>query len=665
MTEDGERGTVSGLRQGIVVVSTTYVYFLLFAQFGFLDLLQSTLVDPSLVRSSMTAMGLSGLAMSLATAWLLGRTSADLLVRVALLGCAVVAFVAPWCTGLVPSVLVSAGVGCFTGLLTVSVAASLRSMLPVSRLGLGAGLGTGLAYLVCNIPFLFAGSVTLRCWFPATLCIAAFVWVSATTAAPPHPSADTAAAADKHAARNGYVDYTRLGFATVVASFLALIWLDSAAFAVIQETIGLKGATWGSDAQQLTQGGSHLAGALVAGLLLDRGRFRGLLLAAFGLFVLAFSTLAHWQETARIAGPLYAFGISLYSTALVVFPSLAAEREGLVPIRWRAALLYGIAGWLGSALGVGMAQELHRIPASFVVAAGLVLALGWAFADRRTSYAVRRVYGMPLLFFVAALLLQVAHGADRAPQSAVEPTAKTEHSAVSEGRMVYIAEGCINCHSQYVRADSADVAAWGPPGGFSREDRPPMPGNRRQGPDLARVGNRRSAVWQEIHLKDPRALNPASRMPAYAHLFEDVRGADLVAYLSWLGRDTAEERYAATQRATIQRPRHSASVQRGKPLFDANCAACHGPTGRGDGPLAGTLKGTLKAATKDTAMDLQKPEFVLVSWGEGAEPLDDALARVVRFGVANTSMSGHETLSDQQVSDIVAYLRFLRSRDAR
>jgi hypothetical protein len=81
---------------------------------------------------------------------------------------------------------------------------------------------------------------------------------------------------------------------------------------------------------------------------------------------------------AALAGPLYAIGISTYSVALILVPSARADQAGLLPARWRAALLYGVAGWLGSALGVGMAQHLHRLPGALIVAGGLVILAGLA-----------------------------------------------------------------------------------------------------------------------------------------------------------------------------------------------------------------------------------------------------------------------------------------------
>ena len=106
------------------------------------------------------------------------------------------------------------------------------------------------------------------------------------------------------------------------------------------------------------------------------------------------------------------------------------------------------------------------------------------------------------------------------------------------GRRVYIDEGCINCHSQFVRPVTTDVTRWGPARGIDREQQPPLIGNRRQGPDLTNVGLRRTRDWQRAHLIDPRSVSPGSRMPSYAHLFDtgDARGTALVEYLGGLGR---------------------------------------------------------------------------------------------------------------------------------
>jgi cytochrome c oxidase cbb3-type subunit 2 len=117
------------------------------------------------------------------------------------------------------------------------------------------------------------------------------------------------------------------------------------------------------------------------------------------------------------------------------------------------------------------------------------------------------------------------------------------------GRQVYIAEGCIHCHSQYVRpgADDEDRLGHARDPEFSLGQSPVLIGNRRQGPDLMNIGLRLPREWHREHLQNPRRVAPASRMPAYAHLFApgDPRGEALLDYLDSLGRENATATGAA------------------------------------------------------------------------------------------------------------------------
>lgn len=109
------------------------------------------------------------------------------------------------------------------------------------------------------------------------------------------------------------------------------------------------------------------------------------------------------------------------------------------------------------------------------------------------------------------------------------------------GRQVYISEGCMHCHSQFIRPGTRDEELWGAARDpeFSRQQAPALIGNRRQGPDLMNVGQRRIRDWQRLHLTTPRLVSPHSRMPSYAHLFAegDPRGEALLDYLDSLGRE--------------------------------------------------------------------------------------------------------------------------------
>ncbi|WP_193214901.1 cbb3-type cytochrome c oxidase subunit II, partial [Luteolibacter marinus] len=220
--------------------------------------------------------------------------------------------------------------------------------------------------------------------------------------------------------------------------------------------------------------------------------------------------------------------------------------------------------------------------------------------------------------------------------------------AVARGRQVYLAEGCIHCHSRYVRPGLSDTVPWGPasdPAAVTAEQ-PVLIGNRRQGPDLSNVGIRRSAAWLKLHFIRPRDLTPGSPMPSYAHLFDDRRGDDLVAFLRDVPADAALARGATTLTWT---PADGLKIPDGAPIYNRHCAQCHGPVGHGDGPLATQLA---KAPT-----DLDHGPFL---WTPRGPDFDQRLARIIKFGIPGTDMPGHETLSDAEIVALARYVRYLR-----
>ncbi|MDO6613741.1 cytochrome-c oxidase, cbb3-type subunit II [Shewanella sp. 1_MG-2023] len=93
----------------------------------------------------------------------------------------------------------------------------------------------------------------------------------------------------------------------------------------------------------------------------------------------------------------------------------------------------------------------------------------------------------------------------------------------TEGRDIYVREGCYNCHSQMIRPLRAETERYGhySVAGESVWDHPFQWGSKRTGPDLARVGGRYSDKWHEVHLINPRDVVPQSNMPAYPWLAEN------------------------------------------------------------------------------------------------------------------------------------------------
>ncbi|HEY8579308.1 MAG TPA: cytochrome-c oxidase, cbb3-type subunit II [Beijerinckiaceae bacterium] len=88
------------------------------------------------------------------------------------------------------------------------------------------------------------------------------------------------------------------------------------------------------------------------------------------------------------------------------------------------------------------------------------------------------------------------------------------------GRNIYVREGCYNCHSQMIRSLRDEVERYGhySLAAESMYDKPFQWGSKRNGPDLARVGNKYSDEWQRQHLDNPRNVVPGSIMPAYPWL---------------------------------------------------------------------------------------------------------------------------------------------------
>ncbi|NWB87953.1 MULTISPECIES: cytochrome-c oxidase, cbb3-type subunit II [Pseudomonas] len=92
-----------------------------------------------------------------------------------------------------------------------------------------------------------------------------------------------------------------------------------------------------------------------------------------------------------------------------------------------------------------------------------------------------------------------------------------------EGRDIFIANGCVGCHSQMIRPFRAETERYGhySVAGESVWDHPFLWGSKRTGPDLARVGGRYSDDWHRAHLYNPRNVVPESKMPAYPFLVEN------------------------------------------------------------------------------------------------------------------------------------------------
>ncbi|MBT8219786.1 MAG: cytochrome-c oxidase, cbb3-type subunit I, partial [Bacteroidia bacterium] len=97
-----------------------------------------------------------------------------------------------------------------------------------------------------------------------------------------------------------------------------------------------------------------------------------------------------------------------------------------------------------------------------------------------------------------------------------------------EGRMIYIREGCLGCHSQMIRPFRSETERYGE---YSKSgefiyDRPFLWGSKRTGPDLHRIGGKYTHSWHYNHMLDPETMSPGSIMPPYPWLIEDDLNTD-------------------------------------------------------------------------------------------------------------------------------------------
>ena len=608
--------SVSGWR-GIVLIAVVYVYFLIFAQFAFLARLTQLGIGGNALKIVMAAMAAGGILLSLLTPRTAMVRKPETSLRSGFAISAVAALLSLLPLRIDTAAIVAFLIGAGLGITTVTLVTHLRNWTGERGGMLHAGIGTGLAYFICNVPAVFTATPQIQAVLAASVCAATMLLPLEST----HDTLDT------------MTDQARIPFAVALASFAALIWLDSAAFYIIQHTSTLKAGTWLGSVHLWINGGLHLISAVAAASLLQRRRTAVTLGLAFGALAFACVLLRNASLTLS-ASLFYPVGVSLYSVALVAYPSFLAKAGSTADRAKQAGWIYAIAGWIGSAMGIGMGQNLGHVPLAFVAASGAAV-----LGPMCISVGRARVREVGIVASLGVIAFAVYRIFPELPASAAPASAE-------RGRQIYISEGCISCHSQYVRPDSPDVLMWGPTESMEElhAQKPPLIGNRRQGPDLSQVGWRRSPLWLKAHLIRPGEVSYHSPMPSFAFLFADSRGNDLVNYLSSL-RGGGEERQL--ERETAWSPSgpavSSASSGEGQIVYLHHCATCHDAGGSTRLHWLGEWH-----KVPQTVADLR-------DYCDNQSP--SRIAQIAKFGIPGTDMPGHEYLNDQQIASVTLWLR--------
>jgi len=223
------------------------------------------------------------------------------------------------------------------------------------------------------------------------------------------------------------------------------------------------------------------------------------------------------------------------------------------------------------------------------------------------------VVGSVLLLFTIVFIVVVlpyAHTNKTVPSEIF----RTRQSQEQAGRELYIANGCVYCHTQSIRTIDWGLGAERiAQAGDYLADHPILLGSQRTGPDLSQEGGEHPDDWHLAHFINPRFTRPLSIMPAFQFL-GDRDTTLLTGYVQSLGLKDADRRmlrqrhwkaeavkaYEAGPDANVRwlnemipqgwrdipnpYPTTEAGLARGEKIYQDFCLGCHGPVGDGMGP---------------------------------------------------------------------------------
>jgi cytochrome c oxidase cbb3-type subunit II len=263
----------------------------------------------------------------------------------------------------------------------------------------------------------------------------------------------------------------------------------------------------------------------------------------------------------------------------------------------------------------------------------------------------RKLFGAAFLLFVGlSVFVAILPALDNQNLNAPLPGSEMLTGDVLSGKRVFIANGCVSCHSQQVRNVDMDKQ-WGTRPGVAADyanntrmdwwmNTATLMGTERTGPDLTNIGIRLPAAdWHLLHLYNPRAVIDGSIMPAYPWLFEwkkepeegekvinvpeeFVKGRSgklvakkeamqLVAYLQSLkqtplpdGTPSPEFLYKSDADLPDLKGNSQTVELDGADLYAGNCQACHQVNGEG-------LKGAFPPLKSSPIVLNDNPEMLI------------------------------------------------------
>ncbi|MDH5828786.1 cbb3-type cytochrome c oxidase subunit II [Sphingobacterium faecium] len=328
------------------------------------------------------------------------------------------------------------------------------------------------------------------------------------------------------------------------------------------------------------------------------------------------------------------------------------------------------------------------------------------FNNHRKLFVTATIFFVVLTIFVA--ILPALHNQQI---NAPLPSAKALSPDAIKGKAVYVANGCVACHTQQVRniemdnvwgqrpSLAADYAAIGRTD-FWRNTATLM-GTERTGPDLTDIGTRQpSKEWNLVHLYNPRIVVEQSIMAPYPWLF-DLKGTPeegdvvvsipeefaprdgrqviaskdalyLIAYLQELKQaplsenvappDFLYKREAVSDKSTATA---TPSKSDGQALYVAHCQSCHQANGEGLPGAFPPLKGSKIVQEEDLEKYIDiimngydsRPEYsVMAAVGINADFTADDVAAIINFERTSWGNKAKEVTAEE-IKKIVDFVK--------
>ncbi len=321
----------------------------------------------------------------------------------------------------------------------------------------------------------------------------------------------------------------------------------------------------------------------------------------------------------------------------------------------------------------------------------------------------KKLFGTATALFVGlTLLVAIMPAIHNQDNNQTLPGAEALSPDAQKGKALFIANGCVACHTQQVRNVDMDKVWGGRPSmaadyaGIVRTDfwrnTATLMGTERTGPDLTDVGNRQpSKDWNLVHLYNPRIVVKESVMPAYPWLFtlkQQPDSADvivnvpaaflkgqagkviasrealyLVAYLQSLKQTKLPEGTQAPAflyKRDEQKTAASGTPEPdGKALYAASCQSCHQQNGEGLPGAFPPLKGSpvVTGDNLERYVDIimngydARPEYgVMAAVGTNMEWTEHEVAAVINYERSSWGNQGKK-VTPEEIKKIMDFLK--------